>query len=89
MGKPIVKGPVDGNAFAIMAAVGTALKKAGQGANVKEYQKKAMSGDYNHLLATSMEYVEFDLGDGDKDDERDEDECTQCDMSQAECTCGE
>ena len=61
MSKPVVKGPIDGNAFAVMGAVCKALKKAGQGDKVKEYQSKAMSGDYDHLLVTSMEYVDFDL----------------------------
>ena len=59
--KPVVKGPIDGNAFVIMGAVTRALKKAGQGDKVAEYRKKAMSGDYAHLLSVSMEYVEFDL----------------------------
>lgn len=61
MDKPIVKGPVDGNAFSVMGAVTRALKRAGQGDKVAEYREKAMSGDYNHLLAVSMEYVEFEL----------------------------
>jgi hypothetical protein len=59
--KPVVKGPIDGNAFAIMGAVCKALRQAGQGDKVKEYTDKATSGDYNHLLAVSMEYVDFDL----------------------------
>ena len=59
--KPVVKGPIDGNAFTIMGAVTRALKKAGQGDKVTEYQARATSGDYNNLLAVSMEYVEFDL----------------------------
>jgi hypothetical protein len=61
MAKPIVKGPVNGNAFAVMAAVAAALRKAGQADKVAEYQERATSGDYNHLLAVSMEYVEFEL----------------------------
>lgn len=59
--KPMVKGPVDGNAFAVMGAVTRALKRAGQGDKVKEYMAKATSGDYDNLLRVSMEYVEFDL----------------------------
>ena len=58
--KPVVKliGE-DGNAFAIMGKVVKAMKTAGysQG-EIKEYQTKAMSGDYNHLLATTMDYVD-------------------------------
>ena len=59
--KPVVRGPVDGNAFAVMGAVTRALKKAGQGDKVAEYQQRAMAGDYDHLLAVSMEYVDFEL----------------------------
>ncbi len=59
--KPVVTGRVDGNAFAIMAVVIRALKMAGQYAAVKEFTKKAMSGDYDNLLAVSLEFVEFDL----------------------------
>jgi hypothetical protein len=60
--KPIVRGPIDGNAFAVMGAVRAALKKAGVSTEtIAEYTKKATSGDYNNLLAVSMEYVEFRL----------------------------
>jgi hypothetical protein len=61
--KPIVNGPLDGNAFAILGAVRRALKQAGQADKVPEYLSRAMAGDYNNLLAVSMDYVEFDLGD--------------------------
>jgi len=61
MSKPVVTGPLDGNAFAVMGAVSKALKRAGQSDKVSEYQAKAMSGDYNHLLAVSMDYVDFKL----------------------------
>lgn len=47
----------DGNAYAIMGRVVSALKKAGYRELIDEYQKKAMSGNYDHLLAVSMEYV--------------------------------
>ncbi len=63
MTKPVVKGPIDGNAFAVMGAVIRALKKAGDADKVKEYKQRAVAGDYNHLLAVSMEYVDFDLDD--------------------------
>lgn len=59
--KPVVKGPVEGNAFAIMGAVRRALKQAGQGDKVAEYIKRALSGDFDNLLAVSLEYVDFDL----------------------------
>lgn len=47
----------DGNAFSVMGRVRTALRRGGRGDLVDEFTKKAMSGDYNHLLATCMEYV--------------------------------
>ena len=50
----------DGNAFAILGKVSKALRRAGHGGLVEEYQKEAMSGDYDHLLATTIEYVEVD-----------------------------
>lgn len=60
MSKPTVSRNIDGNAFSIMGAVAKALKKSGQADKVAEYQEKAMSGDYNHLLRVSMEYVDFE-----------------------------
>lgn len=48
----------DGNAFAIMGAVQTALKKAGVDKDViSDYLAEAMSGDYNDLLRTTMKWV--------------------------------
>lgn len=47
----------DSNAFAIMGRVVDALKDAGYGDEVDEYREKSMSGDYDHLLRTAMEYV--------------------------------
>ena len=48
----------DGNAFSVMGLVKKALKHAGAD---KEYIDKflnaATSGDYDHLLVVSMEYV--------------------------------
>lgn len=66
--KPVVKGPVNGNALSVMGAVTTALKRAGQGHLVDEYRAKATSGDYHHLLAVSMDYVDFDLSPDDVTD---------------------
>ena len=56
----------DGNAFAIMGRVAKALRQAGQGHLVKEYQNKAMSGDYSNLLRVSLEYVD-DVGEDSED----------------------
>lgn len=48
----------DGNAFAVMGAVQRAMRKHPEAKNdVAEFQKEAMSGDYNHLLMTCMQYV--------------------------------
>lgn len=48
----------DGNAFVIMGKVIKALKKNGRIDLVKLYKEEAMSGDYNHLLQVTMDYVE-------------------------------
>lgn len=48
----------DGNAFYILGAVSKALRRGGHGDAVDAFMAEAMSGDYNHLLATAMQYVE-------------------------------
>jgi hypothetical protein len=51
----------DGNAFAIMGAVTSALRKADYtNEEIHEYQAQCMSGDYNNLLATSMKWVDVE-----------------------------
>ena len=50
----------NGNAYAIMGKVIKALRQAGHGDLVKEYQDSAMSGDYDHLLQVTMEYVDVE-----------------------------
>ena len=48
----------DGNGFFIISRTVRAMKKAGiSEADVSEYQKKAMSGDYQNLLAVTMQTV--------------------------------
>jgi hypothetical protein len=48
----------DGNAFAIMARVKSALQKNGVSSEeVDEYLEESMSGDYNNLLRTAMKWV--------------------------------
>ncbi len=48
----------DGNAFAIMGNIKRALKSAGADKEyIDQYISEATSGDYDHLLAVSMEYV--------------------------------
>lgn len=49
----------EGNAFAIIGRVRTALRRAGAPADELEaFQTEAMSGDYNNLLRTAMRWVE-------------------------------
>lgn len=49
----------DGNAFAILGAVRRALVNAGvEPADVSAYMSEATAGDYDHLLATTMRWVD-------------------------------
>jgi hypothetical protein len=49
----------NGNAFSILGTVSKALKKAGADKEyIDQYLNKAMSGDYDHLLGVTMEYVD-------------------------------
>lgn len=48
----------DGNAFAVMGAVAKALRQAGYGDQADAYIEESMSGDYDHLLATAMKWVD-------------------------------
>ena len=51
----------DGNAFAIMGRIKQALKRAGADKEyIDQYISEATSGDYDHLLAVSMEYVKVE-----------------------------
>ena len=51
----------DGNAFAIMGAVDKALRKAGVSADERaKYKAESMSGDYDNLLVTAMNWVTVD-----------------------------
>lgn len=55
----------NGNAFAILATVDRALRKAGWTPEQRTtFRAEAKSGDYQHLLATAMKYSD-DSGDGD------------------------
>ena len=48
----------NGNAFVIMGKTQAALKKAGADKEyIKKYIDEATSEDYDHLLATTMKYV--------------------------------
>lgn len=50
----------DGNAFHILGKVSMALKRAGLKEKAEKYVEEATSGDYNHLLAVTSEYVEIE-----------------------------
>ena len=48
---------VDGNAFSIMGYTAGALKNEGLHDKVDEMYAEATSGDYKHLLAVCMMYI--------------------------------
>lgn len=51
----------DGNAFAILGQVMRAMRRAGLSqVEIEQYQEEATSGDYDHLLATTMRWVEVE-----------------------------
>ena len=51
---------VDGNAFSVMAYVLKAMKECKMSKEEQsDYQIKAMSGDYNNLLAVSVEMIDM------------------------------
>ena len=60
--KPTVKlTGQNGNAFYVMGVVKNALKQAGADKEyIDKYLKEATSGDYHHLLAVSMEYLNME-----------------------------
>jgi len=49
----------DGNAFAVLGKVRQAMRRAKVSKEqIEEFTKEATAGDYNHLLATCMEWVD-------------------------------
>jgi hypothetical protein len=48
----------DGNAFAILGKARRALRLAGRGDEWADFVAEATSGDYDHLLATAMDWFE-------------------------------
>lgn len=62
--KPVVKGPVDANIFAVMGAASRALKRAGLADKAEEMRSRVWSTkSYEDALGVIVieEYVEFDL----------------------------
>lgn len=60
---PVVLTDLDGNAFAIMAAANKAMRefykdKEERNAIMNAYQKEATSGNYDHLIQTTMRFCE-------------------------------
>ena len=50
----------DGNAFAILGKVRSALRSGGATPNeLEEFTKKSMSSDYDNVLETCKEWVNF------------------------------
>lgn len=50
---------VDGNAFAVMGYVLRAMKECKMSKEERsDYQTKAMSGDYDHLLVVSIKMID-------------------------------
>lgn len=48
----------DGNAFAILGRTQKALRRAGVSQEeIERYEEEATSGDYDHLLQTTMRWV--------------------------------
>jgi len=65
----------DGNAFAILARARKAIIAAGIPLGVfGAYRDVATSGDYDHLLATTMEWFSVDGDFEEEDDWEDEDD---------------
>lgn len=68
---------LDGNAYSIMGRTVGALRNGGATEDqIKQYTEEATSGDYNHLLRVTMDWVaqpdyegEYDYDDGDWDDD--------------------
>lgn len=50
----------DGNAFVILGRAIKALRREGMEDKIKEFEKEATSGDYNHLLQTCMKYFDVE-----------------------------
>lgn len=49
----------DGNAFMVMGLVQKAMQRAGVPKyEIDAYLQEAMSGDYDHLLSTTMQWVD-------------------------------
>ena len=59
----------DGNAFACLGRCMQALRRAGKMEMCDEFHAEATSGDYNHLLATIMDWFDVDLFEDEEENE--------------------
>lgn len=51
---------VDGHALGVVSAVSSALRQAGvSNSEIAEYEREALSGDYQHVLQASLRMVSF------------------------------
>lgn len=66
----------DGNAFAILGRVQSALRRGGASQEaIRDFVAEATAGDYDHLLRTVMKYVNVDDDDAEErwdDDDHDD-----------------
>ena len=54
--------PYDSNAFSIMAAVTSALRKEGVGdEEVEQYLSESTASDYDNLVAVAMKWVRLEM----------------------------
>ena len=60
---------VDGNAFCILGHAMRALRQNHKMELWDEFHKEATAGDYNHLLATIMDWFDVDLFEDEDEDE--------------------
>ncbi|WBV42561.1 hypothetical protein [Pseudoroseomonas cervicalis] len=53
-------GMVDGHALGVVSAVSSALRQAGVAkSEIDQYEREALSGDYQHVLQASLKMVSF------------------------------
>ena len=58
--KPTISADIDGTAYSILGQTRKALKRSGADDEyIQKYLTEARSGDYNNLIAVTMDYVEI------------------------------
>lgn len=80
----------DGNAYSILARVTSAMKRGGLTQDeIEEFFVQAISGDYDHLLRTVMDYVavDWDMPRNDSDGVDVRYYCGWCEERHEDCTC--